>query len=324
MSLAARVVNASEKDGRKAERERKRRELYREIRRYRYLYPMLIFGVAFFIVFAYVPMYGIQLAFKSYNIGKGITGSDWVGLANFNKLFARTEFWGAFNNTIIISLLKTITFFPVPIILAILINEVGRKLGRTLQIVYTLPHFLSWVTISAIMMNLFASSGAVNGLIDQLGGENVKFLNDGGIFRVLLVTTQIWKEAGWSCIIYMAAIAGIDQSQYESATIDGATRFQKALFITLPSLKNVAAILLLLSIGHAMDAGFDQVFNMYNPTVYQSADIIDTYIYRISFMQAADYGLSTALGLFKGVINCALLLIANFVVGKMSAESKII
>lgn len=324
MSVGASIVNASERDRRKAEKERKRRELYREMRRYRSLYPMLIFGVAFFLVFAYGPMYGIQLAFKTYNVGKGITGSDWVGFANFAKLFDRSEFWGAFNNTVIISLLKTIIYFPVPILLAILINEVGRKLGRTLQIAYTLPHFLSWVTVGAIMMNLLASDGAINGLLIQLGGEKVGFLSDGGVFRFLLVFTEIWKEAGWSCIIYMAAIASIDQTQYESAIIDGASRFQKAFYITLPSLKNVASILLLLSLGNVMNAGFDQVFNLYNPTVYGTADIIDTYIYRISFMQAADYGLSTAVGLFKGVINCMLLLLANYVVGKMSAESKII
>lgn len=324
MSFTAPIASASAKELKQRAREQKRRELYREIRRYRSVYPLLLFGVAFFLVFAYYPMYGITLAFKHYSIGKGISGSDWVGLANFTKLFDRSEFWSVLNNTIVISLLKTIAFFPAPILLAILINEVGRRLARTLQIVYTLPHFLSWVTISAIMMNLLASSGAVNGLIEMLGGEKVGFLNEGALFRFLLVFTEIWKEAGWSCIIYMAAIAGIDQSQYESAIIDGASRFQKAVYITLPSLKNVAAILLLLSLGNVMNAGFDQIFNMYNPTVYNAADILDTYIYRISFMQAADYGLSTAVGLFKGVINCALLLFANYIAGKMSSESKII
>ena len=303
----------------------KRGELRREIWRYRKLYPLLIFGVAFFAVFAYAPMYGIQLAFKTYNIGKGITGSDWVGFANFTKLFARTEFWRAFSNTIIISLLKTVFSFPVPILLAILVNEISsRSLRRGLQIVFTLPHFLSWVTISGIMLNLLTGDGAINGIIRAAGGHGVEFLTNGYIFRGLLVFSDIWKESGWNSIIYMAAIAGIDQAQYESATIDGVNRWQKAWYITWPSIKGVAAVLLLLSLGNSMNGNFDQVFNMYNPTVSRQSEIIDTYIYNISFLQAADYGLSTAVGLFKGIINAFLLLTANIAVGKLNPESQIL
>jgi len=285
----------------------------------------MIFGVAYFAIFSYGPMYGIQLAFKSYNIAKGISGSKWVGFDNFAKLFARQEFWNAFENTIIISLLKTVIYFPFPILVAILVNEVAsKKYVRSLQVIYTLPHFLSWVTISGIMLNLLSSTGAVNRLINMLGGESIEFLSNGSIFRGLLVFTEIWKESGWTSIIYMAAITAIDPCLYESATIDGANRFQKTIYITLPSIRNVAAILLLLSIGNTMNGNFDQVFNLYNPTVYSAADIIDTYIYRISFMQAADYGLSTAVGLFKGIINLALVVTANYVVGKMSKEAKLI
>ena len=325
MTAMAKQTGLPPKEARAEQRRMRRKQLLRDIHHYRMLYPLLLFGLAFFVVFHYAPMYGIQLAFKRYSIGKGIAGSDWVGLANFAKLFARAEFWNAFRNTIVISLLKTVIAFPIPILLAILINEIKRRrLARGLQVFFTLPHFLSWVTISGIMLNLLGSGGAINSLLVSLGGEKVSFLSNGDVFRGLLVFTDIWKESGWSSIIYMAAIASIDQSQYESATIDGANRLQKAWYITWPSLKSVAAVLLLLQLGHAMSGNFDQVFNLYNPTVYKKAEIIDTYVYNITFLQAADYGLSTAVGLFKGVINCALLLAANFVVSKLNADAKIL
>lgn len=303
----------------------KKQELRRSIWRYRMLYPLLIPGIIYFGVFSYAPLYAIQLAFKKFSIGKGITGSSWVGFDNFTVLFARTEFWDAVNNTIVISLLKTAIYFPIPIILAIMINEItSKKLARSLQVVFTLPHFLSWITVCGIILNLLADNGAINSLIASLGNEKVAFLSNGHIFRFLLVFSEIWKESGWTAIIYMAAIAGIDQSMYESATVDGANRLQKAWFITVPSIKSTAAILLLLSLGSVMNGNFDQIFNMYNPTVYKTAEIIDTYIYNITFLQSANYGLSTAVGLFKGIINCILMVVANYAVGKLSSESKIL
>ncbi len=308
-----------------SEKKIKRRKLLKEIWYYRSLYLIALFGIVFFLVFSYAPMYGIQLAFKKYSVGKGIWGSDWVYLNNFTKLFARTEFWVSVKNTIEISFLKLIVGFPVPILLAIGINEIiSNKLRKVLQIILTLPHFLSWITISGIMLALFSTDGAVNGLINSLGEASVPWLSNGAIFRGILVFTDIWKEAGWTCIIYMAAIAGIDPALYESARIDGANRFKSALHITWPAIKSTAAILLVLQVGGLLSGNFDQIFNLYNPTVYKAADIIDTYIYRITFLQSADYGVSTAIGLFKGITNCILLLSANFAVGKLNKESKII
>ncbi len=305
-------------------RERMKR-LRREMWHYRKLYPLMIFGVVFFAVFAYAPMYGIQLAFKDYSIAKGITGSEWVNFDNFKILFGRTEFWNVIKNTIVISLLKLIFTFPVPILLAIGLNElVSNKLKRTLQVIFTLPHFLSWVTIAGIMLALFATDGAINGMLEAVGGSSIKWLSSGIIFRIILIVTTIWKEAGWSCIIYMAAIASIDPSLYESAKIDGANRLKCALHITWPSILGTAAILLILQVGNALNGDFDQIFNLYNPTVYSTADIIDTYIYRISFVQSADYSMSTAVGLFKGITNCVLLLVANFVIGKFDKDAKLI
>lgn len=299
--------------------------LRKEIWHYRSLYLLAFFGLAFFAVFAYAPMYGIQLAFKHYSVGKGINGSDWVGFRNFTTLFARSEFWASVKNTIEISFLKLFFAFPIPIIIAIGLNEIfSNKLRRVLQIIFTLPHFLSWITISGIMLALFSTDGAINGLLNAIGAAPVAWLSSGPVFRGILVVSDIWKEAGWTCIIYMAAIAGIDPSLYESAKMDGANRFQCAVHITWPEIKSTAAILLIMQMGNLMGGNFDQIFNMYNPTVYKAADIIDTYIYRITFLQSADYGVSTALGLFKGITNCVLLLSANYVVGKLNKQSKML
>lgn len=306
-------------------RKQKRLQLRKDIWHYRKLYPLMIFGVAFFIVFSYVPMYGIQLAFKDYSIKLGITGSEWVGFKNFEILFGRSEFWNAVRNTLTISLLKLVFTFPVPILLAISLNEIASgKIKRTLQIIFTLPHFLSWITISGIMLALLSTDGMLNNLIIMLGGTNVKWLSSGPIFIGVLIITEIWKTAGWTSIIYMAAIAGIDPELYESARIDGANRLKSALHITWPSISGTAAILLIMQVGRAMNANFDQIFNLYNPTVYKVADIIDTYIYRITFLQSANYGISTAVGLFKGLTNCVLLLSANYIVGRMNKESRMI
>ncbi|MDF2927020.1 MAG: binding-protein-dependent transport system inner rane component [Paenibacillaceae bacterium] len=311
--------------GRTSGRSERMHQLRRQIWHYRKLYVLLSFGVIFFALFAYGPMYGIQLAFKQYSIAKGITHSPWVGLDNFQTLFGRQEFWIALKNTLIISFLRTVFSFPVPIILAIILNELySSKLRRGLQIVFTLPHFLSWVTISGIMMNLLSTDGMLNSLITALGGQPVGFLTEGNIFRGLLVFSGIWKEAGWSSIIYMAAIVGIDPALYESATIDGASRFQRIWHITWPGIRSTAAILLIMSVGYSISGNFDQVFNLYNPIVMKWADIIDTYVYRISFQQTPDYGLSTAVGLFKGVVNCILLLSANFIIGRLDSDSRMI
>ncbi len=303
----------------------KRERLRSEMRHYRKLYPLMIFGVIFFAVFSYAPMYGIQLAFKNYSIAKGISGSVWVGFDNFKVLFGRAEFWNAIRNTLEISLLKLVFMFPIPIILAVGLNEVfSNKIKRVLQVIFTLPHFLSWVTIGGIMIALFSTDGAINGMLEAIGSSSVHWLSNGFVFRVLIIITSIWKESGWSCIIYMAAIASIDPSLYESAKIDGANRLQCALRITWPSIMGTAAILLILQVGNSMNGDFDQIFNLYNPTVYRWADIIDTYIYRISFVESANYGLSTAVGLFKGITNCILLLLANYVVGKFDKDATLI
>jgi putative aldouronate transport system permease protein len=285
---------------------------------YKYLYIMLLPGIVFFIIFRYVPMYGVQLAFKEYMLNKGINSSPGVGFAHFQRLFMEPEFFVALRNTLIISALRVVWGFPFPIVLALMINEVYQlKYKRVLQTVLTFPHFLSWIIVSGIVLNLLGDAGAVKKLIMLF---NPVMANEWGIlyskptFRSLLIVVDIWKEAGWGTIIYLATIAGIDPTLFEAATIDGCSRLQKIRYVTLPGMMSMIIIMLVLRFGSVMEAGFEQIFNMYSPPVYEVSDIIDTYIYRITFQRqtAVEFGFSTAVGLFKSVTNFILLLAANW------------
>ncbi|OPH46648.1 protein lplB [Paenibacillus ferrarius] len=293
----------------------------KEIYKRRYLYLILLPTLLYYVFFQYVPMYGVVLAFKEYHIKAGMLHSPWVGLANFNELMIQSDFWQAFNNTILISLGRIVLEFPVAIILALLINEVTReKFKKFYQTVYTFPHFISWVIISGIMLNFLGDSGVLNQLVSSLGFEKYTFLTDAGLFRPILFLSNIWKEVGWSAIIYLAAIAGINPEVYEAAYVDGANRYQQLWAVTWPSIRGTAAILLILAVGNAMNGGFEQIFNLYNPGVYKTGDIIDTYVYRSAFGGGLSFGVTAAVGLFKAVINFALLYSANFMVRRLGGE----
>jgi len=288
----------------------------KEIWFYRYIYVMLALPIAFFIIFRYIPMYGVQLAFKEYSL-RGIAASPWIGFGHFERMMIETDFFRALVNTLIISFQKIVFGFPFPVILAVMLNEIYMpKYKGLLQTVYTFPHFLSWIVVAGICLNLFGDAGAMKKIIEVMSPEMAKnwdFLYNDSTFRGFLVGTDIWKEAGWGTIIYLACIAGIDPALYEAATIDGCSRWQKILYITMPGLVSMIVIQLLLRIGGVMDGSFDQIFNMYSPPVYPVADTIDTFIYRITFQRevAVDMGFPTAVGLFKNVINFALLISAN-------------
>lgn len=294
-------------------------KILRTARAKKHIYLMLLPGLMFFIVFKYIPIYGLQLAFKQYSVNLGISKSKFVGFSNFRLLFVDPDFWVAVRNTLIIAFMQIVVFFPFAIILALLLNEVRqRRTKRVLQTIFTFPHFLSWVIVSGMVLNLMGSTGALNNLLNVLGAKRVGFLTDKGVFRQLLVGVLIWKEAGWSCILYLAAITAIDPSLYESAIVDGANRWHRVRYITWPGISMIVVVTLILRVGYIMDAGFEQVFNIYNPTVYPVADIIDTYIYRISFQRTANFGVSTAVGLFKGATNCILLIFTDFVSRRIS------
>ena len=292
----------------------KKQSLWTRIWKYRYIYLLLLPGLVYFIIFKYIPIYGIQLAFKDFSFAFGISGSPWVGFDNFDYLFSEAQFWNAFKNTLIISFMKLIFAFPIPVLLAIFLSEIRwKKYRRVVQTVLTFPHFLSWVVLSGIMFTFLSNTGVVNNMLEMAGLERVEFLTNAKGFRWLLVLSDIWKESGWSTIIYLAAILGVDVSLNEAANIDGATRLEKIRYIVWPEIRSVVIVMFILQVGSVMEAGFMQVLNLYNSSVYSVGDILDTYVYRITFQTGADFGISTAVSLFKGITNCILLLTANFV-----------
>lgn len=293
---------------------------------YRWIYLMLLPCLVYFIIFKYTPMYGIQLAFKDYKL-VGIAASPWNNFAHFKYMMSEPQFLPALRNTLIISFYRILFGFPFPILLAIMINEVYvPRYKRVLQTIYTFPHFLTWVVMAGIMLNLLGSTGMVRKVAEVFSpgiGDNWNLLYNKMAFRSILVISDIWKEAGWGTIIYLASIAGIDPSLYEAATIDGCSRLQRILYITLPGIINMIAIQFVLRVGAVMEGGFDQVFNLYKPPVYDTGDILDTYIYRLSFVKSTgiNLGFTTAVGLFKNVINFILLMLANTVTRALGQET---
>lgn len=284
------------------------RTLGRDFFRNRYIYLILLPGLLYYGLFCYAPMYGIQLAFKDFRASEGIWGSPFVGLQHYEYIFRDEEFWRAFKNTIVISFSRLLFQFPVPIVLALLLNELREgRYKKTLQTIFTFPNFLSWVIVSGMIVSIFGTDGAVNHILGLFGIEEQMFLANQDLFRPLLYISDIWKSSGWTAIIYLASIASISPDLYEAAYMDGANRFQRMIYITWPGIRSAVVLMLLLSVGNTMNAGFDQIFNMYNPAVLPVSDILDTYIYRITFQTSGDFGFSTAVGLFKALINFALL-----------------
>lgn len=248
-------------------------------------------------------------------------GSPWIGFQNFKDLFIYKDFWTAVRNTVIISLGRLIIEFPVPVIFALLMNEITKnKIKRVYQTIFTFPHFLSWVVLGGIVVNTFNDSGVINQILSVIGLEKANFLMNNSLFRPLLFGTNIWKEVGWGAIIYLAALSGINPELYEAAYVDGANRFQQMKAITLPGLKSTIIIMFILAIGGIMNAGFDQVFNLYNAAVYETGDILDTFIFRRTFSAGSSFSSSTAVGLFKSVIGFVFLYGTNFIVKKSGAE----
>ena len=266
-------------------------------------------------------MFGIVPAFKDYSIKGAIFGSEWVGLENFKELFETPDFFKVTWNTLKISFYKLVFGFPLPIIISLLLNELrSMRFKKTIQTIIFLPHFISWVILSGIIFSLFrVDGGIINELIVLLGGEKIPFLSDNRYFVKLLVSTNIWKGAGWGTIVYLAAITGIDPSYYEAAEIDGASRFQKMLYITVPGIMVAVTINLILQLSNVLSAGFDQVFNLYSPPVYDTADIIDTYVYRNGIIEGK-YEMSTALGVFKSITAFVLIMLSNYASKKLGGD----
>ena len=300
---------------------------FRYVRRHPMMYLMLIPGLFFLLIYKFAPLYGILIAFKNYNIFAGsnpidaIAKSPWVGFANFERLFKSSEFIKVLANTLIINGMKILFLFPIPIICAILLNEIRNKAFRKLsQTAIYVPYFFSWVVVFGIFYSLFGSYGVVNNVIAALGHARIKFFTDTGIFRWLLVFTEGWKEIGYNTVIYLAAITGIDIALYEAASVDGANKWKQIWHVTMPGLLPTIVLMFILKVGYILDTGFEQVLVFYNPAVYDVADIIQTYVYRLGMGQM-DFPLSTALGLFNSVVAFVLIVSANMISKKLIHRS---
>ncbi|HEY0828652.1 MAG TPA: ABC transporter permease subunit [Bacilli bacterium] len=276
------------------------------------LYLFLVPGIIYFTLFKYVPMSGIVIAFKQFNLIDGIWNSPWVGFGNFIRFFEGVYFWQIMGNTLVISFYKLIFAFPAPIILALMLNEVRIAwFKRMIQTVTYLPHFISWVIIYGLLIVFMApGDGLINGILKEWDLPAISFLTEPSMIRTLLVTTDIWQSAGWGAIIYLAALAGVDPSLYEAAVVDGASKWRQLWHITLPGIRTVIMLMLILRLSHILDVGFDQVFMMSNALNRENSDIIDTWVYRVG-LQELQFGIATAVGMFKSIIGFALVLGAN-------------
>ncbi len=294
------------------------------LKRYGAYYMMLVPLLAFLIVFCYLPMGGAVMAFQDFRPVRGFLKSEWVGWENFRMVFQDKMFWSRLENTIIISVLKILFTAPAPILLALMLNEVKNKaFKRTVQTIVYMPRFISWVIIASIVQALLdVQNGPVNALLMKLGliDEEILFMGSKKLFRGLLVATEVWKTVGWSSIIYLSAMTSISPQLYDAAELDGATRFQKMRHITLPLIKPTFMILIILSMGSILSAGFDQVYAMSNTAVLEVGDIIDTYVYRRGLAEA-NFSYAAAVGLFKSVVSVVLICSANYLAKKTNNES---
>ena len=282
------------------------------------LHLMILPGLLFILIFKYMPLGGITIAFKEFLPGKGIWGSPWVGLENFEYMLALPDTKRVMWNTLFIAAAKILINFPVPIIISILLNEVkNHRFKRSVQTIIYLPYFISWVILAGIIQDLFAKEGLINQFLGIFGAEPVFFLGNKYAFLGVLIGTDVWKNFGYNTVVYLAAITGIDETLYEAAKIDGANRFQQIWNVTLPGIAPIVVLMMILNLGNVLNAGFEQIFNLYNPLVYETADIIDTFVYRISLVEA-NYSLGTVVGLLKSVVSFILIVTSYKIANKYS------
>lgn len=279
---------------------------------YKWIYLMLLPVMVYYIVFKYIPMYGITIAFKDYNVFKGVFGSPWCGLDVFRKIMSNKNFWEAIKNTLLLNVLTLLVSFPLTIIVSLMLNEVmSTKFKKISQSVLYLPHFISWVVVAGIATNLFSQQGGtINQILQSMGMSSIPFLSENGWWIFTYVVCNVWKEIGWGTIIYLAALTGVDESLYEAAYLDGATKFQRLIYITLPSIKSVIVTMLILQISKMITIGLDAPLLLGNKKVIGVSEVISTYTYRLG-IERAKYSDSTAIGLFQSVINIIILFAAD-------------
>ena len=284
----------------------------------KHYYIMLIPAIIWLVLFNIVPMFGIVLAFEAFNPGLDMWKSPFIGLKNFEYMFQMSDIKQVMTNTIIIALGKIVANLIVPLIFTILLNELCiKKLYRPIQTIVYLPYFLSWVILAKIVLNIFGYVGPINSIINFFGGKNVNFFGTASMFRPLIIGTDIWKNFGYNAIIYLATMLGIAPELYEAAAVDGAGRFRRIWYITLPGVKMTVALLAILSLGNVLNAGFDQIFNLYNPLVYSTGDILDTWVYRAGLVNL-QFSLATAVGLLKSVVSFVLITLGYWMADKFT------
>lgn len=284
----------------------------------KHYYLMLVPALLWLVFFSIVPMFGIIMAFQDFNPGKGMLHSEFVGLENFQYMFEMSDVKQVLVNTVVIAVGKIIGNIIVPLVFALLLNELCfHKIKRPIQTIVYLPYFLSWVILAKVVLNIFGYTGPVNQLIEWFHGSPVNFFGEPELFRPLVIGTDIWKGFGYNMVVYLAAILGVDQSLYEAAAMDGAGRFKRIWHVTMPGIRTTVALLAILSLGNVLNAGFDQIYNLYNPLVYSTGDIIDTWVYR-SGLENLQFSLATAVGLFKSVISVILISIGYWLADKFT------
>ncbi|KIL42127.1 sugar ABC transporter permease [Gordoniibacillus kamchatkensis] len=287
----------------------------------KYLYLMMLPVVLYYAVFHYAPMYGALIAFKDYTPIKGIIGSDWVGLANFKDFFSSYYFWRILKNTVLISFYTLLFGFPAPIVLALLLNEVRSRYFKSFaQTVSYIPHFISLVVICGMIVSFTNNDGVINNLLTHFGYDGQAMLQKPGLFRPIYVLSEIWQKIGWESIIYIAALTGIDQEQYEAARMDGASRLKQMWYITLPGIMPTIAIMFILRMGNLLNIGFEKIILLYNSVTYETADVIASFVYRKGLLEFG-WSYSSAVGLFNSVVNLLLLIAANRLTRKLSSSS---
>lgn len=296
-------------------------DIQKKLYKNRYLYGMMLIPLVYFLLFKYRPMYGVIIAFKDYKVKEGILGSAWVGLKYFRQFLSDPDFYNAFKNTLILGVLQIVICFPVPILFALLVNEIrSNKLKGLVQRICCFPHFISIVVVVSLMMTMVSKDGLVNQIVLAFGGEAKSYMLDSGWFRPLYVISDLWQEVGWGSIIYLAAISGVDMQLYEACDIDGGGRIKKLIHITLPCIASTIMIMFILRMGSIMTVSFDKVLLMQNSNTYQTSDLISTFVYRRG-LQGMQYSYSTAVGIMESVVSLIFLGVTNLVCRKVNDTS---
>lgn len=294
---------------------------WKKIKKCKYLYIMMLLPIIYYILFHYLPLYGVLIAFKDYKIAKGVWGSPWVGFKWFQKFLTDPYFWKLVKNTLLLNIYGLLWGFPAPILLALMLNEVtNAKFKRVIQTVSYLPHFISTVVVCGMVMNFLSLGGIINQLIAAFGFDKIQFMVLPEWFRTIFTASGIWQTCGWTSIIYLSALTSVDQEILEAAMIDGTNRFQRIKSVTLPSIAPTISIMLIMQIGRLMSLGYEKIILLYNGSTYETADVISTYVYRRGIL-SADFSYSTAVGLFQSVIGVILLVTSNQISKKLSDSS---